>query len=739
VVGAGHPAALGGALVFRNLQIRSKLVAILVLPLLTLMAFATAQVLAGASGRAEADRLSRATQFASGLTVLVDALQRERALSGGQVAASQPAGDERMPAGPFLADTAVQSFRRSARALDTHGFSSRFRRDLAAASQQLDRLAAFRASMDAHPLTTGEVARFYGGLLDSLLVVIGDLGAEHGSGRLGGNVAALTAIAHAKEAVSRGQSLLFAALSAGRFTAADYQRFAGLAGQEQAWLAQFRTAASADQRAFYAQTVAGGLVEQSESMRQAALAARDVPPGLAPGSWFLASSAKLDLLHRVELSVAADATRAGAAASSAASRGAALVSVVMLLVVGLAVGSSLLLARSMAGPLVALERAARQVAEQQLPGVVERLQQADEALDLAASVDHIATALPTGARDEIGRLANAFSVVHRVAVRVAAEQAALRKSIGDMFVNLARRNQSLVDRQLNLIDELERQTEDPDRLEELFQLDHLATRMRRNAENLLVLASAEPGRRWSEPAPLADVARAAAAEVEQFTRVELHSGDDVLLAGSATSDLVHLLAELVENAVAFSPPETPVRVTIQAVAGGYLVEIEDRGLGMSDEDLAAANDRLANPPEIDFALSRVLGFFVVGRLAERHGIHVQLCHSWYGGVTALVLVPSALLLPTEGEARPDAAGALAPRTPPVPTFEPADLDAPVLPSVFEPALFDPDKRHVMPSATLAEDPHELLARYHTGRLQGRVTSAQRNLPPAAPSGGATAT
>jgi signal transduction histidine kinase len=721
------PRALGVRSVFRNLQIRSKLVAILVLPLLALTVFATSQALESASRRAEADRLSRATQLTSGLVALVDALQRERAVSSGQVAGDQSASHGTMVASRLSADTALESFRHSVRALGTGGFSSQFRRDLAGATERLDRLSALRASTDARRLPTGQVAQLYGDLLESLLVVIGDVSAGHDSSRLGGNATALLAVARAKEAVSQGQGLLVAALTAGRFTPADYQRFAGVAGEEQAWLTQFRTAATTAQRAFYGRTVAGGEVERTESMRQAALRARDVPPGLTPGSWFLASSAKLGLLHRVELRAAADVTAASSAAKSAATGTAAVVSAVMLLVVGLAVGSSLLLARSMARPLLALEQAARQTAEQQLPGLVERLQQADEALDLAAVVDGVAMALPAGSGDEIGRLGCAFSSVHRVAVRVAAEQAALRKSIGDMFVNLARRNQGLVDRQLNLIDELERQTDDPDRLHELFQLDHLATRMRRNSENLLVLANAELGRRWSEPVPLADVVRAAGAEVEQLARVELYCTDDVRLVGRATSDLVHLLAELIENAVAFSPPDTPVRVSTQAVANGYLVEIEDRGFGMGDEELAAANDRLANPPEIDFALSRMLGFFVVGRLAERHRVHVQLRHSWYGGVTALVLIPSALLLPDEAQAHPAAAGALASRPP----LEPSALEQPdPESSLFEPSAFDPGRRHAMPSAPLPEDPYDLLGSYRPGMLQGRVTSAHGSLPPA---------
>jgi hypothetical protein len=225
---------------------------------------------------------------------------------------------------------------------------------------------------------------------------------------------------------------------------------------------------------------------------------------------------------------------------------------------------------------------------------------------------------------------------------VAVEQAALRRSIGDMILNLARRSQSLIDRQLELIDELERDAED-EALEQLFRLDHLATRMRRNAENLIVLSGgADAARRLTQPVPLVDVVRAAMSEVEDYQRVELLPIDEVSLTGRAVADVVHLLAELIENATSFSPPGTKVQIATQQAANGYVLEIEDRGLGMSDEELIDANQRLANPPAIDFAVSRVLGLYVVGRLARRHAISVQLRHSWYGGVTALAMLPAAL-------------------------------------------------------------------------------------------------
>jgi signal transduction histidine kinase len=213
-----------------------------------------------------------------------------------------------------------------------------------------------------------------------------------------------------------------------------------------------------------------------------------------------------------------------------------------------------------------------------------------------------------------------------------------------MFLNLARRSQSLVDRQLELIDDLEQSEPDPKALDDLFRLDHLATRMRRNAENLIVLSGAEPPRRWVEPIPLGDVVRGAAAEVEGYPRVVVQRIDGIGVSGQAASDVIHLLAELLENATSFSPPETMVTVSAHPAAAGHVLEIEDRGIGIQPEELEQINQRLAERPGVDASLSRRMGLFVVGRLAARYGIKVRLRSSFYGGVTAMVLLPTEILV-----------------------------------------------------------------------------------------------
>nr|BFE77698.1 hypothetical protein GCM10020093_002990 [Planobispora longispora] len=206
-----------------------------------------------------------------------------------------------------------------------------------------------------------------------------------------------------------------------------------------------------------------------------------------------------------------------------------------------------------------------------------------------------------------------------------------------------------------MLDAMERREQDPNELRDLFRLDHLATRMRRYAENLLVLSGAAPGRAWREAVPMLDVVRGALAEVEDYTRVDVLPMGDVALDGRAVGDVIHLVAELVENAASFSPPYTTVKVSGHTVAHGYAIEIEDRGLGMTPQDLAATNERIANPPELKLSGNARLGLYVVSRLAERHEIRVTFTASPYGGTTVVVLIPQDLIGDGAAAASPEAA------------------------------------------------------------------------------------
>ena len=322
-----------------------------------------------------------------------------------------------------------------------------------------------------------------------------------------------------------------------------------------------------------------------------------------------------------------------------------------------------LVARSMARSLRELRLGALAVAQRGLPHAVARLRDPNlsSSLTPAQVADQIAEPLPVRSRDEFGQVTEAFNAVHLEAVRTAAEQAALRSSVATMFVNLARRSQILVDRLIGHLDRLERGEEDPDRLAELFQLDHLATRMRRNDENLLVLAGADSTRIQREPAALIDVLRAAQSEVEHYTRIEFGNVDrDIEVSAHAVNDMVHLVAELFDNATAFSPPNSIVMVEARRNGEQATLHVEDRGIGISREQLRELNERLANPPMVDVAVSRMMGLVVVARLADRHGVKVELRPApTERGTVAEVGLPSAVLVPRAmaGRLQPGAATA----------------------------------------------------------------------------------
>ena len=313
------------------------------------------------------------------------------------------------------------------------------------------------------------------------------------------------------------------------------------------------------------------------------------------------------------------------------------IAVLVLLLIVLVI--TVVMARSMILPLRRLRADALDVAGRRLPEMVRRLSESDPEEDQSVEVEPI----DIDSTDEIGEVARAFDRVHSEAARLAGDEAMLRANLNAMFVNLSRRSQTLIERQLGIIESLEQTEQDSSRLSSLFRLDHLATRMRRNSENLLVLAGHEAPRKWTQPVALVDVLRAAISEIEQYDRITLNVQSGLVIAGKAASDVVHLVAELVENATTFSRKDTQVHVTGQLlVSGGVLIEITDEGLGIPEQELAYANWRLDNPPVIDVAVSRRMGLFVVGRLAARHGIKVRLRRAQSGGLSALIWVPETV-------------------------------------------------------------------------------------------------
>jgi signal transduction histidine kinase len=381
----------------------------------------------------------------------------------------------------------------------------------------------------------------------------------------------------------------------------------------------------------------------------------------------------------------------------------------------LAVAASVFVAvrfgRRLRGELTGLFDSARQMADERLPRLVARLRGGEDVDVLAESPP-----LRSGRITEIASVARAFTAVQHTAVEAAVGQARLRKGVNQVFVSLSLRSQSLLHRQLTMLDDMERATSDPVALADLFRLDHLTTRMRRHAEGLLILAGSTPGRGWRDPVPMADVLNAAVAEIEDYVRVDVITEATDAVAGTAVNDVIHLLAELAENATTFSPPNTRVEVRGDAVGNGFVVEIEDRGLGMPAEEIAALNERLARPPEFDLANSDQLGLFVAARLAQRHEIRISLRQSPFGGTTAIVLLPLTIMVSASGAAwepafgltgrhgRSDAAPELG--SVPAPRPAPPVLDRPVLdrpvpdwPVLEPPTLDPPAPRRTKPAAS----------------------------------------
>jgi len=372
---------------------------------------------------------------------------------------------------------------------------------------------------------------------------------------------------------------------------------------------------------------------------------------IPPERWTRAVTATLGQLRDISLSEAALGLDAAEDRVAEAEDSARLYMAGALAAVLLALGLAVVVASSIARPVRHLTTAVDRVATEQLPKLVEGMTNPAE-----TDLEHLRTGidqLEVKGGAELARLTASVNAIQEVAVEVATEQATmLRKGIGDMFVNLARRNQGLLDRQLEYIDDLEAQEEDPDQLEHLFKLDHMATRMRRNAESLLVLAGAEPNRRRGQPVPLTKVVLAAVGEIEHFARVDLLDLDQADVASNAAADLAHLLSELMENATQFSPPEARVEVVGHRGGEGYTLSVTDSGIGMSPEQMAEANDLLARPPLLGLALSRSLGFIVVSRLSDRHGVTVRLVPAANGGVSAVILVPASILVagpPSDGD------------------------------------------------------------------------------------------
>jgi signal transduction histidine kinase len=446
-----------------------------------------------------------------------------------------------------------------------------------------------------------------------------------------------------EEMLLREDAILVSDMAAGSFPAGDRELFTELAGARRVLYSQTLPDLDPLYRGYYLRDVSPQATAALASLESKVISSTPrrtaSPPPVQPLAWQQAVGEVSAGLSRAGTQASQEITIQARAAANDTYLKLILAGGLGLLAVLLSVLVSIGVGRGLVRELAALRESALDLANNRLPDVMARLREGED-VDISAEIP----AAPART-DEIGQVRQAFVTMQLAAVEAAADEARLRRGIGDIFRNLARRSQSLLHRQLALLDAMERRAGEPEELEDLFRIDHLTTRMRRHAESLIILSGDAPARGWRNPVPLVDVLRAAVAEVEDYTRIKVTATTRAGLAGPAVGDVIHMIAELAENAAVFSPPNTPVLIGGDIVGRGFAVEIEDRGLGLSEEQLAEINDLLEHPPPFDLSGSDQLGLFVASQLAKRHGVRISLRPSPYGGTTAIVLIPVSLVVP----------------------------------------------------------------------------------------------
>ncbi len=626
-----------------NLRIRTRLVVLLVLPVVAAIVLGALRINTALANEAALTKVSELSNVAQAATTLADQLENERDASAIPLTRTGNLNDDGVRAAQQQTQRAQQAFVQVTSSIDLAGLPGGGT-DIATELKDLQKLPDIRKS--AFPKGGGNggiqlTVNQYDYLIQGLISLTQDMALGSDTSSLITSGRALEQFSTAKEYASIERAMLAGVLATPdqKISPNDLAYLSHANSQMTNSVTAFKSVMANSQATDILNTFENNNnVKTSRQFLNEVLTTGQLSgaaDGMTAQTWYdnastqvtAMTSAEQDLVHRLDLQ--AKQLKTDAQAQTLIN------SIVIALVLIVAVLGAMLVGRSMVRTLRRLQKSAEDVAQHRLPELVRTLSEADP-----QDVDVSVAPIGINSQDEIGHVAHAFDKVHSEAVRLAAEQALLRGNINAMFTNLSRRSQGLIQRQISLISELESREADPDQLASLFKLDHLATRMRRNGENLLVLAGEDPGRRWTRPVPLVDVLRAAASEVEQYERIELASVPTTDVIGRVVNDLVHLLAELLENATSFSSPQTRVKVTGHALPDGrVLVEIHDTGIGLSPDDLADINERLANPPVVDVSVSRRMGLFVVGRLSLRHGIRIQLRPSDSGGTTALVMLP----------------------------------------------------------------------------------------------------
>jgi signal transduction histidine kinase len=654
----------------RNWRMRWRVLALVLVPTVAALALGALRVSAAASTAATASRTAELGVVGSDITTLAEAVEDERDLTAGYIGAKET-GQVTLTASilgelkhQYAVTTADVNTVNSQASQIGSSYPAAAQTDLSAALASLNALPELRNLANSEITSLPEI-NHYSNVVASLLAFDNDIAAGSPSAPLAQTVTSIEALAQAEEQTSQQRAVLYAGLIEGQFETGALAALTGAQSSQASDLASFQkvaidlpayvapgglsTVLTEEQQ--YNDTVTGPDIDAALAAELDAVLSGSSLAGISsPQTWFTDMSFTLGAMRSVLSSEFTSATTQATTLQQGAQSSEKVTGIAVLALLLVVLIITIVMARSMIVPLRRLRADALDVAGRRLPEMVRRLSES-EGPGESVQVEPI----DIDSTDEIGEVARAFDQVHSEAARLAGDEAMLRANLNAMFVNLSRRSQTLIERQLGIIESLEQTEQDESRLSNLFRLDHLATRMRRNSENLLVLAGHEAPRKWTQPVALVDVLRAAVSEIEQYERIKLSVQSGLLIAGRAASDVVHLVAELVENAATFSRRDTQVLVAGQRlVSGGVLIEITDEGLGIPEQELAHANWRLDNPPVIDVAVSRRMGLFVVGRLAARHGIKVRLRRAASGGLSALIWVPDSVAeveVPTLGSRR----------------------------------------------------------------------------------------
>ncbi|MFJ7946756.1 nitrate- and nitrite sensing domain-containing protein [Streptomyces sp. NPDC096354] len=626
---------------FRGKSIRRKIVALLLVPLVSLTAlwgFATFL-----TGREAGDLMGASTiveKVGHPLEDTVRVIQNERRQT--LVFLADPRASDALPLlhrQRAATDRVVADVKESARQKDIRdALSPEAEAQLNSVLSAVDGLGALRDSVEKRTIDRNQALEFYNRLVDPCYRFLTGLHTTENAS-MDQQVRALIGVSRARELLSREDALVASALIAGRLDAPELRQISDLvANRKLLYEINIEVLPSAERRRVE-QYWAG---PDSEPLRTAESKLIAAGPTRAPRTvdaerWQEVALPVLDQLADDSTEMNNRFQDRGRPVGYSVLVKAGVAGILGFLALLVSVFVSVRIGRELVRDLSRLRKDAHEVSGVRLPSVMRRLA-AGEHVDVETEAPHLSYE-----RDEIGQVGQALNTLQRAAVEAAVKQADMRRGVSEVFVNLARRNQVLLHRQLTLLDAMERRTENTDELADLFRLDHLTTRMRRHAEGLVILSGAAPSRQWRKPIQLMDVVRAAVAEVEDYERIEVRRLPRIGVGGPAVADLTHLIAELLENATVFSPPHTAVQVHGERVANGFTLEIHDRGLGMAPEVLLDANLRLAETPEFELSDTDRLGLFVVSRLAQRQNVRVSLQVSPYGGTTAVVFIPAALL------------------------------------------------------------------------------------------------